>query len=1008
MRKISEFIVKARYVLLAVFVGLVALSCVLMTKVNINYNLLSYLDKDSSSTVALNKMEEEFGSSGQAQVMVKGVTYEVAVNLKEEISNVSGVASVVFASSETDTEYFVLDENGTTGSALYKIFLDSGNFDLETEDTVANIRDVLSEYNIALNGGAIDAIYLSDSLDSDMTKILLIAIAIVFAILLITSTSWIEPFIFAIVAGGAILINMGTNILLNHISYINNSMSFITQSIAAVMQLALAMDYSIILLNSFKEEKKTTASSKDALINALTKSFAPISSSSITTVVGLVALMFMSFSIGFDVGLVLSKGIIISLLSVFLFMPALLIIFDKLIVKTTHKTLKEFISEKSSKKETKYRKPSLANYQNKTKILVPVLATLLIIIGAVLNFKADYNYSIDTSTDANATINTDNDEITALFGTQNTLVVMIPKDKMNLEKEIANYLLNYTDKDGNKVVNSYQGLGSYGIYTEMTAQMISVNFGLSESIVDEVYTLMGIEEGKTTTIYELVDFMVKNNVATSMTQSLQAKVNQVYKAYTTSLTSAQFASLYNLNSSFVAQIYTACAKESMTTYEVLKNVNDNKLVATIFDSIETNQIDANYQQLVQAGLFNADNTLNQTTFVNMKAYCEAYEAHTAGYDDAAKYAQYKTLTTNLTKEEAMKQFAFLTSEVASQIYANNQSIPYCSLIQAISLNKIAKKYGVAAQTQFETMYNQIPALDGIITRVDAVSTYVLNDTATSALFNGTNTVTNQTLFTFLSSNDYYTKYGKELSSTLASTMDELNLAVSMFESDNYVRMIFNMDMEVATNDSFDIINDIADHIEANYEDVMIVSDSYVYSQIKDTYNNDMVVVNLISFFAIVLIIAITFKSLFIPVLLTVIIQGSIWITMGISTMAGTNIFFVCYLVVMCIQMGATVDYAILISNNYINNRKSMNKKDAIAKALTSAIPTILTSGSILILATLIIGLVSKVSIVSELGLLLSRGCLVSVIMILLCLPQCLLLSDKVIEKTTYKANFYKD
>ena len=130
--------------------------------------------------------------------------------------------------------------------------------------------------------------------------------------------------------------------------------------------------------------------------------------------------------------------------------------------------------------------------------------------------------------------------------------------------------------------------------------------------------------------------------------------------------------------------------------------------------------------------------------------------------------------------------------------------------------------------------------------------------------------------------------------------------------------------------------------------------------------------------------------------------------MGISTMLGNDTFFICYIVVMCVQMGATIDYAILLSNNYIENRKIMNVKDSMAHAMESSITTILTSGSILVIATLIIGLVSEVSIVSDLGLLLSRGCLISVLMIIFALPQFLMLTDKAIERSSYKKEFYSD
>lgn len=365
MKKISSFIVKARYVLLGIFVALVGLCSFLMTKVNINYDMLIYLDKDSTSTVALNKMEEEFGSVGQAQIMIKDISFDEAKNVESKLGSIKGIASVVFTENVKDTEYFILNAGSEdTGSALYKVFLTTGNYDVESYDTVDEIRNILISYRdsghaigtVALNGGAVESKFLTETLDSDMTKILIIVALVVLVILTIVSQSWIEPLIFALVAGGAILINMGTNILLNALPNIGNSMSFITKAIAAVMQLALAMDYSIILLHAYKEQKAKGLNKNEAMTNALSSSFAPVSSSSLTTIAGLVALMFMSFSIGFDVGLVLAKGILVSLLCVFLFMPALLILFDPLLEKTKHKSIDEIANNWNEKRKAKNKK----------------------------------------------------------------------------------------------------------------------------------------------------------------------------------------------------------------------------------------------------------------------------------------------------------------------------------------------------------------------------------------------------------------------------------------------------------------------------------------------------------------------------------------------------------------------------------------------------------------------------------------------------------------------------
>ena len=395
MKKIAKFIVKSRYVLLSIFVVLIALSSVLMSKVNINYNLMTYLDKNSTSTVSLTKMEDEFGAVGQCQVLVTNVKYDNALEIKTKIENVSGVASVVFAQNENDREYY----NNETNDALYKVFLTTGNFDTKSYETIDNIKNTLNDYTISLNGGSVESEFLTNAMERDMVIILIVVLVVVFIILSITSSSWLEPVLFLIIAGGAILINMGTNILLNYIPYISNSMSFITKSIAAVMQLALSMDYAIVLLHAYKEETEKGLNKCDAMTMALTRSFAPVSSSSITTIAGLVALMFMSFSIGFDVGLVLAKGILISLLSVFLFMPGLLLLSDKLLLKTSHKPLdliiKNSINNKKEKRIKNGKKVySLTNFQERTKIIIPVCALVVIAFGLFFNLKTNYSFTL--------------------------------------------------------------------------------------------------------------------------------------------------------------------------------------------------------------------------------------------------------------------------------------------------------------------------------------------------------------------------------------------------------------------------------------------------------------------------------------------------------------------------------------------------------------------------------------------------------------------------------------
>lgn len=346
MKYIARTIVRMRFVIVILFIGLLALGLNLMPKVVTNYDLSLYLDQNSDTVIALETMENAFGSAGNAQIMIEGVSMEEAQELKSRIENIDGIAAVSF--DETNGYH---DEN-----ALFKIFLKTSNYDVKTFEIVDEIRAELSEQKCSFNGEGIRASYLQNAVKRDLKIILAIVAVVIIFILLVSSTSWIDPLILVTVLGAAVFINLGLNAVFPHIS-------FVTRSICIVLQLALSMDYSIILLHSFKEQRAKGIAAKEAASNALAKTFAPVLASSLTTVAGLMALAFMRYRIGFDIGVVLTKGVVVSLLSVMLFMPALLVFFADAIEATQHKTIGILDKEKFSKGQNKNR---FSHFQHKT------------------------------------------------------------------------------------------------------------------------------------------------------------------------------------------------------------------------------------------------------------------------------------------------------------------------------------------------------------------------------------------------------------------------------------------------------------------------------------------------------------------------------------------------------------------------------------------------------------------------------------------------------------------
>ena len=317
MRKVTDFIVKARYVFLTLFVILAIFSLYLGTKVNINKDIMKYLPETSEIKIGKDIMDEEFieQDSSVLNVMFKGLSDTEKEDTLKKLESINGVSSVLYENT---------DEYNRDKYTLYVLNVD----DYDHSKTAENVYNEVNEMKPEAMSGSI----YSEWKPVLQIWIVVVAIAMAMIILTILSESYIEPWLYLISIGVAVFINKGTNIIFP-------SVSNITDSIVAILQLALSMDYSIMLSNRYRQEREKEKDKTKAMKNALYDSFKAISSSSITTVVGLLALVFMSFTIGRDLGLVLAKGVLLSLVSIFFCLPGLLVLCDKLIMNSKKKTI---------------------------------------------------------------------------------------------------------------------------------------------------------------------------------------------------------------------------------------------------------------------------------------------------------------------------------------------------------------------------------------------------------------------------------------------------------------------------------------------------------------------------------------------------------------------------------------------------------------------------------------------------------------------------------------------
>ncbi|MGM0845074.1 MAG: efflux RND transporter permease subunit [Bacillota bacterium] len=684
MINIASRIIKHKKAVLLVFVLVTILSIVAQFFVSVNYNMVDYLPEDAQSTRAMDIMEEEFtGAVADTRVMVTDVTIQEALSYKEKLEAIDGVSDVMWldnivdlksplemADSETIENYYK-NEN-----ALFSISVRSGD---EVEITNA-IYELIGEEG-AIAGEAINTASSQTMAGQESMYAALLLVPIIILILVVSTTSWVEPLFFLTAIGVSVLINLGTNIFIGEVS-------FVTQSVAPILQLAVSLDYAVFLLHSFSDYRKTASSPEEAMELAMKKSFPAITASAATTFFGFMALTFMEFEIGADLGLNLVKGIVLSFISVMVFLPALTLFFYKWMDKTKHRNLV----------------PSFEGIGNKVmKLKVPILILVFAII--VPAFLAQSNTSF-------------------IYGT--------------------------------------------GEQPENT------RVGSDVKVINEAF-------GETTPVVLLVP-----------------------------------------------------------------------------------------------------------------------------KGDAAKEAE-------------------LVSDIEEMDYVT----------------------GVIAYA------NQVGA---------EIPPEYLDDSITE-----------------------------------------------QFYSENYSRIIINTNQGTEGRIPFEIVENVETAAQDYYGDeALALGESVTLYDIKNTVNKDNIVVNVLTVVTIAIVLLISFRSISIPIVLLITIQAAVWVNLSIPYFTNTSLVFVGYLIISTVQLAATVDYGILFTESYNHYRKEMSARKAIVKTLDEKTFSISISAAILSSVGFILWITSTNPIVASIGLLLGRGALLAFIMVLFALPAMLLVFDKLIKKTTYKANYYDE
>lgn len=461
--KIAEFIVKKRNLFFFTFILLLIFSVFSKNWVQVENDLTAYLDQNSDTIVGLELMEEEFYTYATASIMLSNVDYATAYSVSEELSNIEGVQSVVF---ENTSDYY------KNSSAYFSITFDGQVTDEISLVAMEEVRLITAMYDTSISTevGVNDA----DTMEQEMNVILIAAVIIIIVVLLFTSQSYAEIIVFLLTFGVAALLNKGTNFLCGDISFISNS-------VCIILQLALAIDYAIILCHRFAEERMKYDSEK-ACIVSLSKAIPEIASSSLTTICGLFALSFMEYGLGVDLAKVLIKSILISLLCVFTLMPGLLMLFSKLIDKTKHRNFVPSIAK-------------IARISLKTRYVVLPIFMVVAVIAGVLSTKTDYNFSENEVRAINVSETTAQyDRIIDTFGSTNGIAVVVPSGDYELESDLIAELESYEEVEAVIGLANTEAMDGYTLTALMTAREFSELMDLDYEIVTLLYSTYALED----------------------------------------------------------------------------------------------------------------------------------------------------------------------------------------------------------------------------------------------------------------------------------------------------------------------------------------------------------------------------------------------------------------------------------------------------------------------------------------------------------------------------------
>ena len=877
MDRIAGFLVRRRHLLLAIFTGLAAVCLILSGFVKKNSDLKRYLPKDSQTRIGYELMLKEFpedSESSSLEVMVTGLADDEKEPTRAALSAISGVASVAYDGSERYnkgefTRYTLTigaPKDSDTATAAYRA-----------------VQDLLADRTVDYAG----EVYYQN-IPILPPWVMLLAIGIVTAVLLVMCDSFFAPLLFIASILIAIALNMGSNLIFGEISSI-------TDAIAAILQLALSMDYSIMLMERYRQEREQTDDKIAAMKKAISASFLSIAGSSQTTIVGLLTLVFMSFTIGRDLGFVLAKGVLWSLVCVFCVLPALITISDPILQKT-------------KKKSPKIPTDRFAAFLHRARI--PLLCVFLLIFAAASILQGNPKITYTGS---------ELDKVADVFGSENSMAILYANE---YGEELRPIFEEIERDEGVTVVLSTENTLDRPLsYDEVLPRTAAAGMTLDvkESLLKLIYYRAAhpIEEGA----------IGVENFASYLAEDLSG--------------SEDLADLFDEETRASLQILARCTPPEISG----KAIPSAEMAKLLGQSEE---------------------------------------------DTALVYAILKTdlltpreFTAGILGERGGAIRFFLGESRLSAIRVLDRAMAAAAEEKPLLFGEMAKVFS-------ET------ALDPSLCE----AAYVLYESSHTAV---TDKLSLRALLTFLADDflkdETFSRFvDDEKAAAITEGKAKLASAESMLRKENYSRAVLRTTYPSESKETYEFVARVRDMLSPFAgKEVYFAGDSCYAYEMNEGFRSEFSLISILTMAAIFLIVALTFRSAVIPLILIAVIECAVFVTMSIMNLTGMTVFFLAILVLQSILMGATIDYAILFTSYYREFRVSEDRKSALLHAYREAIGTILTSAVILTIGTLLVGWFA-IEIVSKICLAIGYGTVSATVLILVFTPAMIAVFDRFVRK----------